>query len=284
MKNANVLLVLGKSSTPAEMEALATTARDRGLHLAVLVLGEAPPMPTYVYGGGIHAAFVIPDSWQADVERENAALASTSRAIEAYFAAQGVSTSAATLCAELAALPDTLARLAMTSDLVVIANTLRATPVLFHSAVQAALFQSPAGVILNGLSHANALTPGRVLIAWNSGLPAARAIHAAFPILKAAKEVVIGIIDPVMTPYRDGEEPGADVALWLSHHGCKVSVQQIPSGGQPIDAALVKKGKETGADLIVLGAYDHSRMREIVFGGTTRSMVEQSEFPVLLAH
>ena len=115
-------------------------------------------------------------------------------------------------------------------------------------------------------------------------MPAARAIHAALPILEAAKEVVVAIIDPVTTAFRDGEDPGADVALWLSHHGCKLSVQQMPSGGQQIDAALLRKGKETGADLIVMGGYDRSRMREIVFGGTTRSMVEQVEFPVFLAH
>ena len=284
MKNASVLVLLGKSGTTAELEALATTARDRRLHLAVLVIGEAPPLPSYIYGGGLYGALVVPDNWQEDVERENAALASTSQTIEAYFAEQGVSASASALCAEIAALPHTIARLALTCDLVVIANTLRTTPILFHSAVQAALFQSPAGLVLNGLSNARALTPGRVLIAWNSWLPAARAIHAALPILKAANEVILAVVDPVMTPYRDGEDPGADVALWLSHHGCKVTVQQMPSGGQQIDVALLKKARETGADLIVMGGYDHSRMREIIFGGTTRSMVEQTDFPVLLAH
>ena len=161
---------------------------------------------------------------------------------------------------------------------------LRPVQAVGRGAVQSALFMSPAGVILNGVSRTAALTPGLVLVAWNSGLPAARAIHAALPVLRTAREVVIAIIDPVMTPYRDGEDPGADVALWLSHHGCKVSVQQMPSGGQPVDAALLKKAKETGADLIVMGGYDHSRMREVIFGGTTRSMVDQTAFPVLLAH
>ena len=284
MKNASVLVLLGKSSKPEEMEALATTARSQGLRLSLLVLGEAPPLSAYGYGIGIYGTPMPPDSWQEDVKKENAALRAICKKFEVYFAEREISTGASALCAEPAALPDTVARLALTSDFVVIADALRATPVLFRGAVQSALFMSPAGVILNGVSRAAALTPGLVLVAWNSGLPAARAIHAALPVLRTAREVVIAIIDPVMTPYRDGEDPGADVALWLSHHGCKVSVQQMPSGGQPVDAALLKKAKETGADLIVMGGYDHSRMREVIFGGTTRSMVDQTAFPVLLAH
>jgi nucleotide-binding universal stress UspA family protein len=284
MKNAAVLVVIGKSSQPAEMEVLATTAREQGLMLSLLAIGEMPQLPTYVYGVGHYGSFVVPEGWQDDVAQENAALASTCQKIENYFAEQGVSVSASVLCADLPALNDAVARLALTCDFVVIADSLRSFDVLFRSAVHSALFRSPAGVVLNNLSSAKALVPGCVLIAWNSGLPAARAIHAAWPILKTAKEVVVAIIDPVMTQYRDGEDPGADVAQWLSHHGCNVSVQQAPSGGQPLDAALLKKATEVGADLIVMGGYDHSRMREIIFGGTTRSMVEQSDFPILLAH
>lgn len=284
MKRASVLVLLGKSSLPVEMENLATTARDLDWHLTLLVLGEAPQVPTYVYGVGHYGTFVVPDGWQDDIERENAALASTGKNIEGYFAEQGVSASTLVFCADQPELNDAVARLTLTHDLVVIADDLRSTELLFRSAVQVALFRSPAAVVLNGLTRKAALTPSRVLIAWNSGLPAARAIHAALPILKAANDVVVAIIDPVMTTHRDGENPGTDIARWLSHHGCKVSVQQAPSGGEHVSRALQKIAKEIGADLIVLGGYDHSRLHEIIFGGTTRSMVEQTEYPVLLAH
>lgn len=256
MKNATVLVLLGKSSLPAEMETLTTTARDHKLHLSLLVLGEAPQLPTFAYGVGPYGGVVIPDGWQKELERKNAELVATCKKIEVFFANQGVSASASALCAEPPALSEAVARLALTCDFVVIADALRTSSMTFRSAIQAALFRSPAGLILNGLLNPKALPPERVLIAWNSGLPAARAIHAALPILEAAKEVVVAIIDPVTTAFRDGEDPGADVALWLSHHGCKLSVQQMPSGGQQIDAALLRKGKE----------------------------VEQAEFPVFLAH
>jgi nucleotide-binding universal stress UspA family protein len=285
MKNASVLVLLDKSSKPAEMETLATTARNRGLRLSVLVLGEAPPLPSNIYGIGYYGTFMLPDGWQDRVDKVNAELAATCQEIESYFVDQGVSaTASTTLCAELPGLSDAIAQLALTYDFVIVADALRATQALFRSAVQATLFRTPAGVMVNALSSPRALTPDRVLVAWNSGLPAARAMHVALPILQAAKDIVLAIIDPVMTPNRDGEDPGADAALWLGHHGCKVSVQQMPSGGQTVDVALMKKARETGADLIVMGGYDHSRMREIVFGGTTRSMVEQTVVPVLLAH
>jgi nucleotide-binding universal stress UspA family protein len=284
MKNASVLVLLGKASTPQDMATLAATARGSGLHLTLLVIGEAPPLPTYAYGGGQFAGIVVPDNWQEEMERENAALAATCRKIQAWLVEQGINASAGTLCADPKELSDAIARLALTNDYVVFADALRSRPSLFQGAVQAALFMSPAGVILNGFTGSSAMHPRRVLIAWNSGLPAARAIHAALPILKAATESVVAVIDPVTTSYRDGEDPGADVALWLSHHRCKVSVQQLPSGGQQTDTILLRKAKEIGADLIVMGGYDHSRMREIIFGGTTRSMIEQTDVPVLLAH
>lgn len=96
--------------------------------------------------------------------------------------------------------------------------------------------------------------------------------------------MVIGIIDPVSTKFRDGEDPGADVAKWLARHGCNVTVRQFPSGGRDIGDVILERSKECGADLIVMGSYGHSRTREAFFGGTTRTMIEQTEKAVFLAH
>lgn len=74
-----------------------------------------------------------------------------------------------------------------------------------------------------------------------------------------------------MTFFRDGENPGSDVAQWLSHQDCNVTVQQRPSGGKQIAACLLQHAQETDAEFIIMGAYDHSRKRQIVFGGTTRA-------------
>ncbi|NKB26643.1 MAG: hypothetical protein GKR99_03365 [Rhodobacteraceae bacterium] len=102
--------------------------------------------------------------------------------------------------------------------------------------------------------------------------------------LRTAQEVVIAIFDPVMTEYADGEDPGADVARWLSHHGCKVLVQQLPSGGKDIGEAMILRAREVGADLIVMGAYGRSRLRQNILGGTTTRLIDQSDLPGFMAH
>jgi len=87
-----------------------------------------------------------------------------------------------------------------------------------------------------------------------------------------------------MTENRDGESPGSDLAEWLSRHGCNVKVAQYPSGGKEIGDCIIGRAKEMGADLVVMGAYGHSRLREDLFGGTTRTLIEPQDLAVLLAH
>jgi nucleotide-binding universal stress UspA family protein len=79
-------------------------------------------------------------------------------------------------------------------------------------------------------------------------------------------------------------DPGIDVATWLSNHGCTVTVNQYSSGGQRVGACIPKRAVETGTDLIVMGGYGHSRLRETVFGGTTRTLLDQTDLPIFMAH
>ena len=80
-----------------------------------------------------------------------------------------------------------------------------------------------------------------------------------------------------------GEEPGADVATYLSRHGVKVTVETLASGGNDPALVLQRHASDIAADLIVMGAYGHSRMRERLFGGTTQSMLENVGTPVFMA-
>ena len=109
-------------------------------------------------------------------------------------------------------------------------------------------------------------------------------MHVALPYLRAAKQVVVACFDPVSTVESDGADPGTDVAAWLSHHGCKVTVSQFPTGGREVAQCILDRAREQGADLVVMGAYGHSRMIEAILGGTTRTMIEQTDMPVLMAH
>jgi len=98
-----------------------------------------------------------------------------------------------------------------------------------------------------------------------------------------AEEVHVVLVDPDSSYWVSGGEPGADVAAYLARHGIKVLVEQLASGGRLVEDVLEKHALEISADLIVMGAYGHSRLRERIFGGVTASVLQDAKFPVLIA-
>lgn len=284
MNKASILVLTGRNADPENLQALCEVAARRNLYLSVLVMGRLPELPIYATGMGDFAGAADYERWQREMAEEKAVLQATADGIKQVLADGQVTFTVSILTADSVTLPEALARHALTADLVLTTDDVRAEKDLFDQVMSAALFRSPAGTLLNGLATQAPLYPKHVLIAWNSGIQVSRAIRAAMPILRTAKEITIALFDPVMTAHRDGENPGSDVAYWLSHQGCNVSVQQYPSGGMEIGECLMLRAKEVEAEMVVMGAYDHSRMRQIIFGGTTRTMVEQTDIPVFLAH
>jgi len=122
----------------------------------------------------------------------------------------------------------------------------------------------------------------RILIGWNASREARRAISDAMTFLVAAKSVTVLVIDPVGRQ-RHGEEPGADIALHLARHGAQVNVDQVTSNGSPIARVILGHAVQSGSDLLVVGAYSHARLREILLGGATRTLLAQMPVPVLIS-
>ena len=122
-----------------------------------------------------------------------------------------------------------------------------------------------------------------VLVAWDGSMQATRAVTQAIPILRRAARVTVAVFDPVSGPDDHGEEPGADIALYLSRHGIAVEVQRQHSNGD-IGEALLTLADNQGADLLVMGTYGHARYREILLGGVTRTVLNTMTVPVLLSH
>ncbi|WP_342113395.1 universal stress protein [Pseudoduganella sp. OTU4001] len=121
----------------------------------------------------------------------------------------------------------------------------------------------------------------RVLVAWNGSVEAAKAITAALPLLRGAERVTLAILGGSASIL--GEEPGADIALYLARHGVRVEVLRRPEAADP-GAALIALSQELEADLLVMGAYGHSRLREMMLGGATRTILASAPLPVLMAH
>jgi nucleotide-binding universal stress UspA family protein len=123
----------------------------------------------------------------------------------------------------------------------------------------------------------------RVLIAWDASLSAARAIADAIPLLKNAAQVTVAILNPASKPDVVSQLPGADIALYLGRHGINVEVTQEKTN-LDLGDALLRMASEKHSDLIVMGCYGHTRFREILLGGVTRTMLEKASIPVLVAH
>lgn len=123
-----------------------------------------------------------------------------------------------------------------------------------------------------------------ILVGWNAGREAARALADALPLLAAARSVTVFSINPAGGEDGHGEEPGADIALHLARHGVRVTVERTEARGIEPGDILLNQAADTMADLLVVGAYGHSRLREMVLGGVTRTLVRQMTLPVLMAH
>lgn len=124
----------------------------------------------------------------------------------------------------------------------------------------------------------------RVLVAWNAGREAARALRDALPFLKEANQVDVVAFDPSRGGAPHGEMPGADIGLFLARHGVKVNVSQQSGTSMDIGAQILSRAADLSADLIVMGAYGHSRVREQILGGATRTLLEAMTVPVLMSH
>ncbi|TIQ06062.1 MAG: universal stress protein, partial [Mesorhizobium sp.] len=178
---------------------------------------------------------------------------------------------------------DTIGRRARYADITVIGPELLANETLKSKAIEGALFSSGKPLLLIPEGSRPTLKPKRVLIAWDARLESSRAVRESLNMLPGAEEVRLVIVDPVEDQYRHGAEPGADAAAYLARHGVNVTVDRLPSSNHSVADVLRRHAVDIAADLMVMGAYGHSRLRERIFGGVTISMLEDPSMPILMA-
>lgn len=133
--------------------------------------------------------------------------------------------------------------------------------------------------------NAEPRVPGeRVMVAWNARREATRALTDALPLLRQARHVDVVTVNAEPQREGHGELPGADIALYLARHGVKANVLATSAGDIDVGEWLLSRAADLGSDLIVMGAYGHSRLRELVLGGATRTVLESMTVPVLMSH
>jgi nucleotide-binding universal stress UspA family protein len=146
--------------------------------------------------------------------------------------------------------------------------------VLFQSG-RACLFTPPRGVPPRQYAT--------ILVAWKDSPESARAVAEALPFLQRAHQVIVALIEDQGAGEQYGIEAGADIGRYLSRHGVSTEIRKI-GGWAYAGEAILNEAELSGADLIVMGGYGHSRFREFVLGGATRHVLTEAKIPVLMAH
>lgn len=186
--------------------------------------------------------------------------------------------------AQLADLGRHVAARARFSDLVILPQPYGAKRgAELEPVVEAALFEGQTPVLVVPDKGDPRPTPKRVMIGWNESSEALTAVKAALPVLKYADEVHVVVIDPpAHGPNRS--DPGGLLSQFLSRHGISSEIDVLSKTLPRVSDVLMRHATDMEADLIVMGAYGHSRFREAILGGATRYMLEQANLPVFMAH
>ena len=175
---------------------------------------------------------------------------------------------------------DIAARFGRLSDLIIACRPGTDSDVSQTLTLNSALFDTGRPVLVVPPTMGDGLIGKKVAISWNGSAQAARAIGLAMPILKKADDIMVCTVG--MGPA--ASDQALELATYLSWHDVSCSTRTLPGKRKVVGADLLDEAEKFGADLLVMGAYTHSRMRQLILGGVTRHVLEQSALPLFMAH
>ena len=164
-------------------------------------------------------------------------------------------------------------------DMVVVGRPARDQTTIGELAAEAALFRTGRPVLIAPPETPRSIGEA-VVIGWNRSATSARSISAAMPLLKMSRSVTIVT---VTTGAKKGPSP-QEMARHLSWHDVRAEVVEIPPDHRLVGEVLLEEAQRVNADLLVMGAYSHSRLRELILGGVTRHVLQNADLPVMMAH
>ncbi|MEM7091151.1 MAG: universal stress protein [Pseudomonadota bacterium] len=275
----SLLTVLTSSErTESALEHIIDLAKSLDAHADALCLGVDRTQSGYFYAG-TNALILQETLTRATAEAAELAKIATDR-----LAASGLRWACEEGVAQLPDLGRHVARRARFSDLVVLpkpygeGSGIEAEPV-----VESALFEGHAPVLIVPETRCQLANPGTVVVGWNDSVEAMRAVRRSLPFLMKADLVRIVIIDPAQHG-PDRSDPGGLLSQMLARHGVNCEIDVLGKTLTRVSDVLNRHLTDTNADLLVMGAYGHSRFREAILGGATRNMLEHSVVPVFMAH
>lgn len=274
--------LLGDAGDRPALDMAAAVARRRGAHIDALLFRRDPRDMIPLVGEGFNAAMIdsLVEAGEAQAaEREAAARATYAE----WHKAAGMSDDAAasrpsaSFASVTGPLPGGVARPARCADLTVFARTSPENGQERSGMIEVAMFESGRPVLLAG-SGGPADVGRKVMIGWNGSAEAARAVAMAMPMLSAADSVSVIVVDDGGS----GETPD-DLVHTLTLWGIAASGRMVKASSEGVAATLEAEAKASGADMILLGAYSHSRVREFIMGGVTDDALTDSSIAMLLA-
>ncbi len=271
-------IVTDADASLPQIDAAVALARREDAHLDVLCIGIDRTQTGYYYAGA--SAILTQEAYNQ--AKEEVTEAETK--VRERLASEDIRWGVDTAVAQIGAIGGPVALLARYSDLVVLAKPYgdKGDPAA-EAIVEACLFEGRAPVLILPDNFDVNRFATRIVLAWNQGDEALTAARVSLPLLKAAKAVNITVIDPP-THGAERSDPGGLLSQLLSRHGVHAEVSVLAKTLPRTSDVLARHARDIDADLVVMGAYGHSRFREAILGGTTRNMLEQAELPVLLAH
>ena len=263
----------------ALLGAAASLARDFDAHIVGLYVVPA----IEIYGGGIAAMPVVFDGRRDYFQN---ASAPTKDAFEVALRNEGLRGHFEQVDATISDITALLVEYARRVDLVIISQSGSAENAMLESdSVERTVLSTGRPVLVIPREGKAGLDGDVAIVGWNGSREAARAAFDSIPLLRRMRDVRIAWVDPEAEFHSPGPLPGAEIAESLSRHGIKVVVEPLSTGGsKDAGEALLQKVSDEGASLIVMGAYGHSRLREFILGGATRSVLDGMTCPVLFSH
>jgi nucleotide-binding universal stress UspA family protein len=260
----------GSNEDPVRLEYASALAERLGAHLTGLQMHMLPSLISLTDPSG--SAFL-----QQLIDDSNAAADAVTANLRNQLAALGPHTELRRLDVFPDAAGNVLAEAVRLADLFV-GTQPYGDPARSERIEEAVLFKAGRPCLFLPVRLQREVKLSTVLVGWKNTREAARAVADALPLLQAAS-----LVDVVMVTEEAAELGGADIGRYLSRHGVKAEVRTVP-GNPDAAATLLGEARAIRADLIVMGAYGHSRLLEMALGGATRDVLKNATIPVFMAH
>ncbi|MGH6734754.1 MAG: universal stress protein [Methyloceanibacter sp.] len=274
--NDIIVHVDGTEAAKARVAFAVDLAKAQGAHLIGVAFAPTGLLP--LYGADVGFADMTGVLQGVKAQGEAALESFKARAAEAAVSAEG-----RLMQGMSEEFPHDLAYFARQVDLTILGQPRDGDPLIGQYAlVERCLFASGRPVMIVPAAPPAIALDGTIIAAWDGSAEAARAFNDALMFFKPAKRVVLLV--GVMDGGERGAPPTDDMVAHLQRHGVKVDVMLVPAGEGDIGRVLLTQAKALGADMIVMGAFHHSRWREFILGGVTLTMLEEATIPLFMAH